>query len=369
MKRERCSLEEAARLERYDFLAASARDAGASAVATGHTASDQAETVLMHILRGTGLAGLGGMAPRSAWPVARGEGLTLIRPLLGLSRSDTEAYCRAAGVVPIEDESNASTEFVRNRVRLELLPQLREYNPRIDEALVKLATAARSDVEFLQAMAGEAVRFELAGGVRLSRAQLRSWPSALSRHALRLALHELVGNAQGFNERHILNLERLVLAGRTGDRLDLPYGLQAELSRDSLQLTRSGQSTPSALPAGPLYLRVPGEVNFGPLLIAVTNEAPTGAITAEVDAAAVGDTLLVRRRRPGDRFQPLGMKGTKKLQDFFVDAQVPRYERDRVPIFENERGIVWVGGLRIADWARPRQDGPALHLSFRSTSS
>jgi tRNA(Ile)-lysidine synthase len=114
-------------------------------------------------------------------------------------------------------------------------------------------------------------------------------------------------------------------------------------------------------------LSVPGRVSFGPLLIVASEDCvfEDGAVSTEVDAEAVGGSLCVRRRRDGDRFQPLGMKGTKKLQDLFVDAHVPRTERDAIPILENERGIVWVGGLRIADWAQPRPGERTIRLAYR----
>ena len=384
------SLEEAARRERYAFLATAVREAGMSYVATGHTASDQAETVVMHLLRGAGLAGLGGMVPRSSWPVASGDGLTLLRPLLPLTHDETLAYCDAAGVTPLEDETNLSLDFARNRVRHALLPAMRAFNPRLDAALLRLADAAREDVAYIEGVAAQAViaagkRADLQSGNRargqeddgqrddgvvLPRVLLSGWPASLRRHALRLGLEALAGDGQGFGERHLLALERLVLRGRTGDSLDLPREVRAELTRASL-LLRLGAETSASLPAEAVELRVPGEARFGGLTVAASfdTQAPTGATSVLVDAEAIGAKLSVRRRRPGDRFQPLGLQGAKKLQDFFVDAHVPRSERDAVPLFENERGIVWVGGLRIADRARPRDGRPAVLLSYRAAPS
>lgn len=360
------SLEEAARACRYQFLAGAAREQGCSHVATGHTATDQAETVLLHLLRGSGLRGLGGMAPRSAWPLPGNEDLMLVRPLLSLSREETLAYCRAYGVEPLADESNQSPVYLRNRVRQQVLPLLRELNPAVEHALARLARAARADDTFLDSLAANAVR-ATADGVALPRAELSTWPEGLRQRALQIALERLVGDRRDIGERHLRALQRLLQGGRSGDSLDLPRGVRALLTRDDLLLARGTAAHPRALPETAVCLPVPGEARFGHLVVAAGPSSLGGAEqSVEVDAAAAVGGLRVRRRRAGDRFQPLGMAQAKKLQDFFVDSHVPRIWRDAVPIFESERGIVWVGGCRIAEWARPRPGCPVLTLSYRS---
>ncbi len=364
-RRDGLSLEDAARRERYAFLARVATETGASAVATGHTASDQAETVLLHLVRGSGLAGLAGMSAKTAWPFAGHEDLSLIRPLLRLSRDDTLAYCDAACMRPLDDKTNASPDYRRNRVRNEVLPLLRELNPRIDDALVRLAGAAAEDEAYIDASASRALK-ATDGTFELPRELLAGWETSPRRHALRLALQRLGGDVQDFSERHLVALERLVIDGKTGDRLDLPRHVSAELTRSSL-LLRLGEDTRAALPEAPVALLVPGEARFGPLILAVSTDQPAiDCSWVEVDAEAVAGGLRVRRRRPGDRFQPLGMREEKKLQDFLVDAHIARARRDTLPLFESSRGIAWVGGLRIAEWAQPRPGRATLFLSFRS---
>jgi tRNA(Ile)-lysidine synthetase-like protein len=356
------SLEDAARRARYEFMASVAVREGYGAVATGHTAADQAETVLLHLVRGAGLDGLAGMSPRSPWPFA-GVDLTLLRPLLTLSREQTLAYCTAAGVTPLQDETNVSPRFRRNRVRHELLPLLRQLNPGIDDALVRLADAAAEDVAYLRSVASEALPPSVAGASRLSLRLLREWPVSPRRHALRLAFAEVAGDAQELTQRHLQALERLVLSGKTGDRLDLPRGISAVLQRDALEL-RCGVPA-GALPEKPVMLAVPGESRFGSIVASASPAPPSSGQWTEVDAAAAGDSLCLRRRRPGDRFQPLGMAVDKKLQDFFTDAHVSRDVRDTVPLFASSRGIAWAGGLRIAEWAKPRAGRPTVFLSYR----
>jgi tRNA(Ile)-lysidine synthase len=365
-KSEKLSLEDAARRERYRFLAKTARQNGCSYVAVGHTATDQAETVLAHILRGAGLDGLASMPTRARWPIAGGEGLTLVRPLLRQSHEDTLTYCAANKIAALEDETNASNRFQRNRIRHEVMPVLRDFNPRVEDALQRLADAARLDLDYIDSVA----RVSLSPGdgevVSLKRSLLADAHPAVRRQTLRLAFEGVAGDTQSLGERNVLAMERLVTSGQTGDALDLPRNVHAELTRDTLVLRIDGAPT-FVLPERPVVLSVPGAAQFGTLLVtALPSDSSHGAGTSvTVDAAALGTSVTIRRRRPGDRMQPSGMQGTKKLQDLLVDAHVPRAKRDAIPLFETARGIAWVGGLRIAEWARPREGEPTITLSYR----
>ena len=369
-KEQKLSLEEAARKERYAFLALTAAETQCRAVATGHTASDQAETVVLHLVRGSGLAGLAGMASAAAWPFSGHPRLRLIRPLLKLARKDTVGICEDAGFEPMEDESNASPRFRRNRVRNELMPLLRELNPRADDALVRMADSAADDYAFIHASATKALRKASPDGAeRLDRKALAAASPSLRRHALRIALGKVAGDLQDFGERHLAAIERLVLEGKTGDHLDLPRDLTAELHRRNLHIQPEPAESPGSLPDAPTRLTVPGFGRIGRLAVSVTHSPPPAGVWAEVDADSVNGHVTVRRRIDGDRFQPSGMQTTKKLQDFLVDAHVPRGERDCIPMFECERGIVWVGGLRIAEWARPKPSKPTIFLSYEGYPS
>ncbi len=359
------SIEMAARQARYAFLKQAAADAACDRVATGHTATDQAETVLMHVIRGAGLHGLTGMEPDAPWPT--GGTPKLVRPLLKVTREETEAYCAAFGIQPIDDESNRSTDFERNRVRHELMPLLRSFNPRVEEAVVRLADAARADVEYLDAESINGIANDSTKNtIRYTWNKVMARHDALRRHGLRVAVGLLLGNTEDFAESHYLAMERLVFKGRTGDRISLPRNVTADRGRDFIKLTL-GEPGPPPLPDGEATLPVPGEIRFGRLTAQSTTAKPSrrGIDSVELDAEAAGDSLMVRHRRNGDRFQPLGMAGTKKLQDFFIDAHIPSPDRDNVPIFENERGIIWVGGMRIAEWAKPQPGKPTVHLSYQ----
>lgn len=357
----RVSLEEGARELRYRFLAGAASEGGCGAVAVGHTADDQVETVLLHLLRGSGLKGLGGMPPCAPWPVAAVEGAPmLVRPLLGISRAETQRYCREARLTVVRDPSNRSTAFRRNRVRGELLPLLRRYNRRIDRALLRLAEAARLDVEFIEAAARDVMKdAAVTEGeeVRIDHRRLSGLPRSLQLHIMHLAAEHLLGDARDVGERH---LEAMVgaLKRPVGSRLDLLRGLRLEVGYEEVIVSLGGsRTTLSRLPDAEVRLEVPGRTAVGEWTFGVETvglgEAPAGdAREGLVDAEAVGGELWVRRRRRGDRFQPLGMLGEKKLQDFLVDERVPRGERDGLPLVCSSRGIVWVVGHRIAEWAK-----------------
>ena len=363
------SIEEAARELRSRYLARAARAARCDAVAAGHTRDDQAETVLLHLLRGTGLRGLAAMAPSTPWPLpTRSAAPRLVRPLLCLSRQETERCCRAAGVTPLRDPTNRSRSHLRNRLRHELLPRLRRYNPRIEEALARLATAAAGDVELLERLAAAT----LAGGsnddgaVRIARKAFGELPEALRAHALRLAFARLLGDARGLSERHVRAVLRAAAMPGVA-RLDLPRGLRVSVERNSIVLAAKRAPAPRALPARTVALPVPGAARLGPwtvraeLIDRPRNLRPANGRAALLDPDACG-ALSVRRRRPGDRFHPLGLPVPKKLQDFLVDAHVPRAQRDALPLVCGERGIAWVVGQRPAEWAKV---GPSTRRALR----
>ncbi|MDI6856967.1 MAG: tRNA lysidine(34) synthetase TilS [Dehalococcoidia bacterium] len=359
----RVSIEEAARELRYHFLAGAALEMGAAAVATGHTADDQAETVLMNILRGAGISGVAGMLPLARWPYPdeRTPQLSLVRPLLEVTRAETLAYCREMGVRPLEDVSNRSLAYRRNRIRREVLPFLRRYNPRIDDALRRLAASAAAEREALEEIAAGLLpavgRFH-GRAVRLSRSGLRAQPPGLRVHILRAAGARLIGDVRDIGRPH-WEAMAAALDAPTGAELDLPRGLRVRIEYDDLILTLGGQTGPSPLPSEEVFLAVPGRTRVDGWIFDarfVEGEVPPSPAAspsvARFDADAIDLPLGVRRRRRGDRFRPLGMAGEKKLQDVFVDAKVPRVERDSVPIVCDRAGIVWVVGHRIAERAR-----------------
>ncbi len=409
------SLEEVAREVRYAFFGEVARATGADAVAVGHTADDQAETLLMHLIRGTGLLGLRGMEPLSRWRLLDGTQLTVIRPLLEVSRKETEAYCAACDLSTRRDSSNISPKYLRNRIRAELIPVLREYNPRIRESLSRAARTIAADIAHLDgevaglwdsvAVAGVRGQGSGEGGLPTDNCQLTTanrppttaqdrpdavaldnrafsvLSPALQRHLLRSVLERLLGDLRDIELVHIEGLLK-VLVRPAGKRLSLPGGLVFHGSYTESLITRA-EDAPCPLPslAGEYKLAIPGETMlpgwrvkatiletlrsgvFGvwsreTLCSGVESPLPlprdSGLWTLDprldkacLDFDLTGAELVVRSRRDGDRFQPLGMGESKKLQDFMVDARIPRFWRDRVPLVCAGGQIIWVVGWRI----------------------
>ncbi len=355
------SMEEALRLVRYAFLARTAREVGADAVALGHTSDDQAETVLLHIIRGAGLHGLRGMEPDSVLSV-RQEGLDvkLVRPLLDVSRAETRAFCEQNGIPFRDDTTNRSMRWTRNRVRYQLMPALRGYNPRVQDALLRLSRTASEEVAALEELAErvyqQATRSKI-GLDALDVRVLRAQTELVRKLVFRRAYQRAAGSSAGLEGRHLDALARLVDAP-PGKRLHLPNGVVASATYGTVRVSaRAPRSVPLPPLEGEHRIAVPGESHAGLWLVRSSvlrppSSFPDGIREAALDLDALGHNVCLRSRRPGDRFQPLGVPADKKLQDFFVDEKVPREWRDRVPLLVGERGIAWVVGYRIAHWAR-----------------
>ena len=373
-----CSLEEAAREIRYGFLADVARAIGTSKVAVGHTRDDQIETILLHLLRGTGIAGLCGLQPFSPLEYRENkERMEVVRPFLEVTRQETLDYCQQYQLKPRSDSSNLSPAFLRNRVRLELLPALESYNPSIDKALLRLATIAGDDVSFIEEQAlqlwAELAREE-GNAIYLDKTKIASLPRALQRQIFRLAVERLVGNLKDIEADHIEAMMSF-LSKPAGKRLCLPQGLTMSTEYDHLVLN---SSQASLCPLPPLEteanLNIPGETNLpgwqvkAQILQEVAGNNENGLV-ASFGLVKVGRQLAVRRRRPGDRFQPLGMSQTKKLQDFMVDAKLPQAWRSRVPLVCSSERILWVVGWRIDDRVKVTEATThVLRLEFHKTA-
>ena len=379
------SFEEAARELRYGFLSGVAADDKPAAVALGHNADDQAETVIMHIIRGSGLHGLKGMEELSTWRSRDGASqVALFRPLLQVNKAETADYCHRRGISFREDTGNLLSRFTRNRVRHELLPALRSYNPRIRDALVRLANLASLEVDYLDKEVSK-VWPSVAGReqdwLTLDSNLLASLHPLIARLVLRRAYEQVAGDTRRLQEVHVEDMAGF-LDSRAGRVLDLPRGLRLHAGYGRLLLGK-GLEVPCPLPTfeGEHLLDLPtasGDVatdlpgwTVTAQRVTLSGPEPTDPFTAHVDQDAISSgPLLVRTRRPGDRFQPSGMQATKKLQDFFVDQKVPRSWRDRVPLLVADRGIAWVVGYRVAEWAgaRPDQDREVLQLEFSTNN-
>lgn len=357
-KEHHLSVEQAAREVRYDFFCEVAQSIGARRIALGHTQDDQVETILMHLVRGTGLAGLRGMQPISTWQGGRGGALLVVRPLLEVTRAETEEYCRAYDLEPRSDFSNYSRSFLRNRFRYELIPLLQGYNKNIGVALLRTARAAADDLSFVEnqvSQVWEQVINEQPNGLLLDSKTLLSLHPSLQRHLLRRVLGRLLGDLTDIQSIHIEKMME-ALSKTAGKRLSLPRGLLFYVGYNTCLVTKRAYDICPLPPlAGEHRLNVPGDTVLPGWKVKVRIVPPgerAKGFTACLDLDESGADLVVRSRRAGDRFQPLGMGQPKKLQDFMVDVKIPRSWRDCVPLVCSPHGILWVVGWRIAEQAK-----------------
>lgn len=355
------SLEEAARLLRYRFLFSTARQYHAQAVAVGHTADDQVETVLMHFLRGAGLAGLKGMQYRSFLPAFDAE-IPLVRPLLALWRTEIEAYCREHALTPHYDSSNADQTYFRNRLRHALIPELEQYNPTFKQVVLRMTEALQGDYtilqEVMQAAWGEVLLSEGPGWVALDREKLLRQSIALRRNLLRQAGQRLRPNHRDFGFA-VLERGAAFLENPGNRRLDFAGGLYLFAEGRQMYVATYEADLPFAQwPQIQAPVEVQGErcdLGEGWVLSVEQGQSDDEAWkdnldvwSAWLDADLTGDRLTVRGRREGERFQPLGMaEGTLKLSDFFVNVKLPRRARAKWPLVCAGEEIAWIPGYRI----------------------
>ena len=368
-KEYRLSPEEAAREVRYRFLARVAEQVGANTVTLGHTSNDQVETVLMNIVRGSGLRGLRGMTPVSKRNIA-GHDTMLFRPLLSLSKQDTIAYCEALDLNPRIDDSNLSTEMTRNRIRLELVPILQELNPAIGDAVLRLSTNADEALTFVDRAVdlawSEVISIE-GSAVRIDRERLRELDSKVRSPLLLRAIANVKGDSRGIERVHVDDATRAILES-PGSRLDLPGGILLSVEHGAALLLGEDHAIATTTFEAS-SLTVPGVTKAGEWRITTERvESSSGNGLRDEDqhsperfverfgCAIEVTSLQVRSRLPGDRFQPLGMTGTKKLKDFMIDEKIPTSRRDSVPLIVTSQGIAWVVGYRIAEWAKVHGD-------------
>jgi len=351
-RRRQSSLEARARVVRRRFLRETATATGATRIALGHTRDDQAESLLLRLLRGSGRLGLAGI-----YPVVDG---LYIRPLLDIRRRDILAYLRRRRQPYRVDSTNRNLDLTRNRIRRRLIPRLaKDYNPEVVEALAGAADLLRDEEAYLAEIA-EASYTRLARtaseGVTFRLADLRELPPALLRRVVRLACAKTRGRLHGITSRHVGQvLEVLFRPG--GAATDLPDGLRVVARSGELCFrSGSGEAATGEAPREALC-PIPGEVSlpgFGLRLRARILErrkaSPSpGPGRACLDADLLTGPLLIRPRRPGDRFAPLGGPGSRKIKSFLIDRKVPVDERGQIPLVLAGDRIAWVVGHQIDD--------------------
>ena len=352
-KRSRQSLQAYAREIRYQALEAILQGHEATKIVTGHTADDQAETVLMWMLRGSGTGGLSGIPPK--------RGARIVRPLLDISRSDIVAYLKERQLTYRMDSSNSRPVYLRNRLRKDLMPQLKVHAPGIVNILSRQAEVIREDHVYLEQVAVEAFQgmcvTQDERTIQLNTLALLALPLAIRRRVVRYAFQQMNGNIQGPRFSIIQRLLDCLEHGQSGWTMQM-NALDVGQEYDRLVFSKKETRTPNdVLPLwrNEIGVDIPGEAVW-PLTgqcLAVSVKHPQeiasqpNALELHLDADTFTPDLRIRSWTPGDVFRPKGMGGRqKKLQDFFSDIKLPRSQRVKVPLLVSPEGILWVGGLR-----------------------
>ena len=352
------SLEEKARKARYGFLEAVKEKFSARKIAMGHNLNDQAETVIMRLLRGSGLSGLAGIPP------CREE--EIVRPLIEITRGEIESYIEKRGLKYVTDSSNLEIRHLRNRIRFDLLPQLRRYQPRIVELLGQTADIMRRDDECLEAVAEQWVR-DMAENrdnreVQIPLSAFRELPEGLRNRVIRVVLRITGGGLRRVSSRHIEAVNRVAMGKKSQAFVNLPNRLAAKRVYDDLIITTAGDKVStdfhySLEGPGTFRLESPGcTISLKETDKKALVYAGISRWTAFLNADKLTYPLIVRNFRPGDRFVPFGMSGHKKLKDFFIDLKIPSEVRAQIPVLVCQDNIVWVCGLRIDDRFRVTPD-------------
>ncbi|MDG0867313.1 tRNA lysidine(34) synthetase TilS [Candidatus Lucifugimonas marina] len=354
------SIESAARTFRYKELEAIATDNNAYGVVTGHTEDDQAETVLQHAARGSGLKGISGMRFTSRLNIAaENVKLRILRPMLDISRVLCVEYCECRGLSPVFDESNSSREYTRNKIRLDVLPQLNEAIPEASRALARLAMNASDDLEIIDWVVELHLSDAKTGNGLYVRDSVSALPPSLTRRLIMKAYDDNVGHSLDLERTHVIKMQEL-LNGQSGTSIELPNKAVFFVDKDEFGFRMQGDDDcpyPSIVTAK--KLETPGitDLSDGVAVHTEVIDRPEhldagGPNVTFASPELISRSLNLRSRKNGDRFQPLGMVPKVKLQDFFVGAGVPERWRDRVPLVDSDQGIVWVAGYRLAEWAK-----------------
>jgi tRNA(Ile)-lysidine synthase len=365
-KAQKLSLEVAARTLRYQFFERIAKAHDFKKIALGHTLNDQAETLLMRLLRGAGLEGLSGIPP-----VRPSGELTYVRPLIECTRDQIVAFAQAHKLSWREDPTNYDTTIVRNKIRHELIPILKEYNPKVLEALGRTARLLGQAAHVLDCQAEQALATLITSKNTQELALDLKDLVAMPEYLQALVLRRAIARVNPLCEPEVAHIEALLrwVSRRGTGELHLPAGVRVLRRHNQLIVTRR--------PAAPLkrfeyLLTVPGETTLSEigwrfvirslhphprpyltLTLSVYGEG-TGEVRgrALLDADKIQGSLVVRNRRPGDRIRL--RSGTKKLQDLFTDKKIPREQRDAIPLICDENALIWIVG-------------EAVHEDYRAT--
>lgn len=350
-KKNKLTSEEAGRAIRYEFFNKILNDIGGGKIAVAHNKNDQAETLLMRFFRGTGIEGLRGMEYKNA---------KIIRPLLDVSREEIEKYCSDNHISVRIDRTNLEPIYGRNKIRLEVIPYIRQnYNKGIIDTLARTSRLMQMDSEYISEIVREKYKNmvveESQNSIVLDIDKLKNEHYSIKTRIFRQSIEKINGDLKGIEEKHINNIINLMKDHITGKSIDIANNTIIKISYGNIIIEKNNKQK-KALFKYPLHIEESvyiDELNANiTLKVLPATEVDIKNINSFIkyfDYDKIKDILYIRNRRDGDRFTPLGMNGSKKLKDFFIDEKIPRGERDSIPIIENNGNIIWVVGYRISE--------------------
>lgn len=350
-------IEEISREVRYDFLNDVAKKHGAQKIALGHNNNDQTETVLMNFLRGSGPTGLKGMLP------ARDS--VYIRPLLCVTRNEIISFLEFHGLPFVTDESNTNPAYLRNRIRHSLIPELKaRYNPRLEESMKSMAEIMRAEDDYMKSVTSKVLSewgTAAHGEISISIPNLVKYHQAIQRRIMKHVLEGLTKNSQGIGQTHVKAALNLVYSDHPGAYVNLPCNIEVRREYNVLIIFKKEKSEKEIIKNRRNDLRyevtLPGSVKMtelGKTMIFEFVEGPidmksNGGKIAFMDYDRISLPLVIRTVRPGDRIQPLGMKGTKKIKSVFIDEKIPLRHRKCIPLLLDQEAVLWIAGLRLSE--------------------
>ncbi len=342
------SSEEAGRILRYGFFREILSDYGGGKIAVAHNKNDQAETILHRIIRGTGLDGLKSME------FIKGD---IIRPLLNISRKEIEDYIEQKRIKFVVDHTNLETDYTRNKIRLELLPYIKEnFNPNIIDSLYRLTRIATGEIQIIEEITTEKynliVKSATENSIIFNGAIFKLESEAIRKRLIRKAIENISGNLHGIEEIHINDIIKLFQDAKTGKNIDISKGLRARVSYSDFIIELRNNTNPK-LEAKKIEI---GENVLEEFAIIISLELISAdeidfnnADIKYIDYDKVSGELWIRRRKSGDKFSPLGLGGSKKLKDYMIDKKIPQDKRNSIPILCDNSGIIWVIGYGLSD--------------------
>ncbi|MCT4565947.1 MAG: tRNA lysidine(34) synthetase TilS [Maledivibacter sp.] len=367
------TLEEGGRELRYQLFDKVARETSSSKIAIAQNRNDQGETVLMRLIRGSGLDGLTAIDYKRDGKI--------IRPLLDIDRKEIEEYCKENDLKPRIDKTNLEAIYTRNKIRLELIPYIKEnFNPSIIDALWRSANLLRDDSHYLDLLTEEKLK-----GITIKKNEdefsldqngFDKLNIAMKKRILRSAIREVKGNLKEVGWTHIEGILELIDRKKVGSRLDLPGHIMAQLGYNSIDVKKSKEPQKDNKDYGFEYRVDIGKTTHIEALDTSVRldivdkweirSNKKDRYTVFVDYDKIQGGLSIRNRRNGDRFKPVGMKGTKKIKNYFIDQKISKYIRDEIPLLCDEKGIIWVIGYRLSEsYKVDEQTDKVIKLTYK----